>query len=111
MTEQEQQTAIKPFMAIEPRRTIPLFPRRREDYPIVKHPESKEEHVVLPIRDYRRFRGDTRFWQFLFVLMTVGFGFLFWVAMTKPPITVEKPLVVEKEVPVVVPSKCLFLCK
>lgn len=107
MTE-EQQTAIKPFMAIEPRKKFSLF-QRREDYPIVQSPTG--DHIIVPVKDYRKFRGDTSYWQTLFLLVMVAFVGFAYVVLMKPPITVEKPLIVEKEVQVPVPTKCLFLCK
>lgn len=103
---EETTTAIKPFAAIE-RRNPGLF-ERREDYPIIPTPSG--DHIVMPIKDYRKFRGETSHWQFISLLLLAMFLLITWEALNQPPIYVEKPFVVEKEVPKPVPTKCLFLC-
>lgn len=108
MTEEQQQAAIKPFMAIEPRKKFGLF-QRREDYPIV--PTLHGDHIMVPVKDYRKFRGDASYWQALFLLVMVAFVGFAYVVLMKPPITVEKPLIVEKEVQVPVNTECKFLCR
>lgn len=109
MTE-DAQTVVKYSRAIEPRKKFGIIPVKKEAYPTVQAPTG-EKHIVMPVADYRRFRGDARFWQFMFALIAGGFGLLFWWAMSQPPTVVEKPVIVEKEVVQVVPSRCLFWCK
>lgn len=102
MNDQQNQFAIQPV------KRFSLLPQRREDYPIV--PTQDGDRIVVPLRDYRKFRGDASFWQFMFLVVFCAFGFLFWFALTKPPVTVKEPFVVEKQVPVVVPGKCVMFC-
>lgn len=107
----EQNHSITPYkpMALAPKPKLAFF-KRREDYPVVLN-ESGEERIVVPLKDYRRFRGDASYWQFLFLLSFVAFFALSLMAYFQPPIYVDKPIIVEKEKPVVVPSKCLIFCK
>lgn len=103
---QEEMTAIKPFAAIEHRKRG--WFERREDYPII--PTASGDHIIMPIKDYRKFRGDTSFWQFIVMVLLFSFMGMAYLAYTQPPIYVEKPFVVEKAVPTPVPTRCLFLC-
>lgn len=103
-------TSIEPYRAIAPRPKFALFPRRREDYPVIQTPEG-DHRVILPLQDYRKFRGETSYWQFLFLVVFLAFVGLAAMALLQPPVYVEKPFVVEKEKPVLVPSKCLVFCK
>lgn len=103
MTQETEVVAIQPT-----RKMLPIF-RPREEYPIVQ--TSDGERILLPTREYKKIRGESGYWRTLFLFSFVAFcGFAF-VVLTKPPITVKEPFVVEKEVPVVVPSKCLIFCK
>ena len=105
----EKSTAIKPYMAIQPRRSFALLPQRREDYPVINTPDG--DRIIVPLRDYRKFRGDASYWQFLFLVMTAGLIGILFMVLSQPPVIVEKPLVVEKQVQVPVNTKCLFWCK
>lgn len=103
MIEENQQV-----VAIQPMKKLALF-QRREDYPILPTPQG--DQIVVPVRDYRKFRGDASFWQFMFLLVMLGFiGFAYAVLM-RPPVTVEKPLIVEKEVQIPINTECRFFCK
>lgn len=106
MNQHEETTAIKPFTAIE-RRKPGLF-ERREDYPIIPTPQG--DHIILPIKDYRKFRGETSYWQFMVLVLLLGFLGLTYLALTQPPVYVEKPFVIEKAVPTPVPTRCLIFC-
>lgn len=97
-----------PLVAIQPTRKMSLF-ARREDYPIIPTPQG--DQIVVPVRDYRKFRGDASYWQALFLLTIVAFIGFAYVVLMKPPLTIEKPVVVEKEVQVPIATKCLFFCK
>lgn len=101
-------TTYKP-MPLVPRTKQPLF-ERREEYPILLN-ESGEERIILPLKDYRKFRGETSHWQFISLVLLGGVLLITWAALTTPPIYVKEPFVVEKVVPTPVPTKCLFFCK
>jgi hypothetical protein len=105
----EKSTAIEPYMAIQPRRFFALLPQRREDYPVINTPDG--DRIIVPLKDYRKFRGDASYWQFLFLVMTAGLIGILFMVLSQPPVYVEKPFIVEKEKPVIVPSKCLVFCK
>lgn len=102
----DQQTAIT---QINPERKIFQFPRKQEDYPIVSTMHG--EQIVVPVRDYRRFRGEASYWQFLFLIMTGGLIAAVWMLATKPPVVVEKPLIVDRPVQVPVNTECKLMCK
>lgn len=104
MSEDNQQV-----VAIQPtRKMLPIF-QRRSDYPIITAPDGSDR-IMLPLPEYRKIRGDAGYWRTLFLFSFVAFcGFAFVVLM-KPPITVKEPFVVEKQVPVVVPGKCVMFC-
>jgi hypothetical protein len=99
---------IKPYMAISPTKKMGLF-QRREEYPILPTPTG--DQILIPIRDYRKFRGDASYWQALFLLVIVAFVGFAYVVLMRPPVTVEKPLIVEKEIVKPVPTRCLVFCK
>lgn len=109
MTEQNAITTTLAPMAIQPRPKLAIF-TRREDYPIFKT-EAGDERIVMPLRDYRKFRGETSYWQFLFLISFVSVVGIALLAYFQPPIYVEKPFVVEKVVPTPVNTRCLVWCK
>lgn len=94
-------------LAIQPTRKMGFF-QRREDYPVITMQDGNDR-IMLPVPEYRKIRGDASFWRFLFLLSFLAFCGLFLLVYLNP-ITVEKPLIVEKEIQVPVPTKCLFFC-
>lgn len=107
----EQHSSITPYksMSLAPRPKLAFF-KRREDYPVVLN-DSGEERIVVPLRDYRKFRGEASYWQFFCSVLMLAFVGMAWLAYSQPPIYVDKPFVVEKVVPTPVPTRCLVFCK
>lgn len=92
---------------LQPKKILP-FQRKQEDYPIVSTIHG--EQIVVPIRDYRKFRGEASYWQFLFLIMTGGLIGAVFLLATKPPTIVEKPLIVDREVQIPVNTECKAWC-
>jgi len=103
MSEENQVVAIQPT-----RKMLPIF-QRNADYPIVLAPDGSER-LMIPVREYRRVRGDAGYWRTLFFLSFVAFCGFALVVLMKPPTLVEKPLIIEKQVPVVVQGRCYAFC-
>jgi len=103
MSEENQVVAIQPT-----RKMLPVF-QRREDYPIITTQDGTER-LMIPVREYRRVRGDAGYWRTLFFLSFVAFCGFALVVLMKPPTLVEKPLIIEKQVPVVVQGRCYAFC-
>lgn len=103
MSEENQVVAIQPT-----RKMLPVF-QRREDYPVITTQDGTER-LMIPVREYRKVRGDAGYWRTLFLLSFVAFCGFAYVVLMRPPITVEKPLIVEKQVPVIVQGRCYAFC-